>query len=82
MISYLLIIINENLPSRRLIENQKLFSKLLEKASNQNVLIRKAIGLNAPGMANRFALEGAEVLLGADLSMEYEILNYPATGIL
>lgn len=35
-----------------------------------NVLIRKAIGLNAPGMANRFALEGAQVLLGADITLE------------
>lgn len=57
---------------RRLIENKVLFAELLRDAvdKRKNVLIRKAIGLNAPGMANRFALDGATVLLGADLSVE------------
>lgn len=51
-------------------ENQQLFEELMRESNKAGVLIRKAIGLNAPGMANRFALEGATVLLGADLSLE------------
>jgi hypothetical protein len=52
---------------RRFIENEELFTNLVSSAS-QTQGVRTALGGNAPVMANRFHLEGCDVLLGAKMT--------------
>ena len=53
--------------SRRFVSNDELFDDLVSRAVKTEGH-RWAIGGNAPVMAKRFALEGAEVLLSAKIS--------------
>ena len=60
------LIIFKNCP-RRFVSNDELFDDLVSRAVKTEGH-RWAIGGNAPVMAKRFALEGAEVLLSAKIS--------------
>ena len=56
---------------RRFCPNEELFEKLVETAYNVKDH-RVALGGNAPVMARRFALEGANVLLAAKMSKPFK----------
>ena len=52
---------------RRYVENKTLFTELVETASSQPEY-REVLGGNAPVMASRFAKEGCEVVLAAQMT--------------
>lgn len=54
---------------RRYVENATLFSEIA-KAAADSASARFAIGGNAPAMARRLAMEGAEILLAARFTEE------------
>ena len=57
--------------SRRYISDDKLFDKIVDKASKSKDS-HYALGGNAPVMAKRFAAEGCEVLLAAKMTPELQ----------
>ena len=56
---------------RRFCSNDDLFDELISKSEKLKE-VRTALGGNAPVMANRFALEGAHVLLAAKMSKNFQ----------
>jgi len=57
--------------AERYVGNSSLFEQLVQTASSIKGH-RRVLGGNAPVMANRFALEGAEVLLASQASPEFK----------
>ena len=62
--------------AERYMSNKTLFSSMIETAKTLDG-VRIVLGGNAPVMANRFALEGAEVLLAAQASPHFKALLRP-----
>ena len=66
--------------AERYMSNRTLFEKMVSSAKNLKG-VRTALGGNAPVMANRFALEGLEVLLAAQSSPDFKNLLKPGIEI-
>ena len=62
---------NMLLSLRRFCSNEELFDDLISKSEKLKD-VRVALGGNAPVMANRFAIEGANVLLAAKMTKKFQ----------